>query len=1131
MRAKGLLAQADCFDAAFFNFSPREASLMDPQQRVFLECAWTALEDAGYAPRSCEGAVSVFAGSILSSYLLQNLWPNQALMAEAGTFQAAVGNDPTFLASRVAYHLGLHGASVSVGTACSTSLVAVHLACQSLLTHESDLALAGAVSIHLPLVTGYRYENGSILSPDGHCRPFDADARGTVSSDGVGVVVLKRLDDALRDRDCIQAVIRGSGINNDGSVKVGYTAPGEIGQTRVIAEALAVAGVEPDSIALVETHGAATPLGDPIEAAALLAAFGESGGKHGFCALGSVKSNLGHLDAAAGIAGFMKAALAVRHGEIPPTLHFRRPNPQLRLEESPFYINHELRPMPADRPRRAGVSSFGIGGTNVHVVLEAPPEAEAGVEPARPLEALMLSARTASALDVATARLADHLERHPELDLADVAHTLRRGREFFAHRRVAVCRDRADAVSTLRGRDSQRVLTGVFAGDKRSVSFLFPGLGDHYVGMGWELYCAEPVFRQTVDRCAEHLRGHLEGDIRDFLYPGRGWSTPVLSEPVPAEAGDGKIDLRAMMARSRGGQPSAASADLPAAGQTGIFVTEVALTELLKSWGIVPDAMLGHSIGEFSAAYAAGVFSLPDALEIVAARGQLIQSRVGPGVMMAVPLTERDLLPLLPTGLSLGAVNGTAVCIVSGVEDDVRTLEARLAEREIRGQRLRTTHAYHSRLMEPIVAPLEDLLRKFRLRAPHIPYLSCITGQWITDEEATSPRYWARHLCRTVRFQSGLAKLLSTAGRILLEVGPGQGLTSHATQERSRLSQRDALILPTMRWSYGRESELAVLLRGAGQLWLAGYPVDPARFLGGGQRRRVPLPGYPFERQRYWIDPPAATEPAPGADAPQKTADISRWFYLPRWQPSARPHGPSAGGQVEHWLIFVDEGGIGDDLTGRLRKAGQKVTIVRQGKTFADAGESITINSGESGQYDELAAGLACRGAFPSRVVHLWTYAGAEMKPPSLARFGRCQEVGYHSVMRLLKSLLGESQERALRLEIVTSQLVEVDRADRVVPEKASLRAPTLVAPQEHPGLVCRVLDFDPLPTDAAECAAVGARLYEELRHEANDPVVAYRRGRRWTQAYEPITLAGEPPSPYRTRGVYLLTGGLGGVG
>ncbi|MBY6263490.1 SDR family NAD(P)-dependent oxidoreductase [Azospirillum sp. 412522] len=1131
--AKGVLAEADSFDAGFFGFSPREAALMDPQQRVFLECAWMALEDAGYDSRACPGAIGVFAGSILSMYMLNNLWPNRPVVEAAGAFQLALGNDPTFLATRAAYLLDLKGPAVSVGTACSTSLAAVHLACQSLLSHECDMALAGGVSVHLPLISGYRYEEGGILSPDGHCRPFDAMARGTVSSDGAGAVLLKRLEDAVADGDFVHAVVRGSAMSNDGSDKVGYTAPSVGGQVRVIGEALAMAGVEPGTLALLEAHAAGTRLGDPIEVAALAELFAGGSGPAS-CALGSVKSNIGHVDAAAGVAGLIKTVLALRHRAIPPSLHVATPNPAMTLERTPFYVPAECRPFAGPGPMRAGVSSFGIGGTNVHVVLEEAPPPPPPAFPPRAYELLVLSARSPAALDTAAGRLAGHLERNPGLPLADVANTLRRGRRAFEHRRMLVAGSTAEAAALLRAGDPQRSPAGTAPAERTSVAFLFPGLGDHYAGMGWELYCTEPVFRRTVDECAGLLRRHQDGDIRDFLFPGRDWTAPVLGSVAPATAEGGGIDLRAMLARRKdpAGGTESAPADRPTQGQPGIFVVEYALARLLRSWGIEPDSLIGYSIGEFVAACVAGVVGLPDAIAVVSARARLIEERVAPGAMLAVPLPEAELRPQLPPGVCIGAVNGPRLTVLSGEEAGIALLERHLADSGVSCQRLRSTHAYHSAMLEPIVADLRKLLAGVVLAPPRIPYVSCVTGRWVTDAEATSPAYWANHLCRTVRFQDGLGSLLDTPGRILLEVGPGQSLTSHALAERARRGDRRNPVIPMMRWSYAAQSELAVLLRAVGLLWIAGAPSDPARLLVRGGERRLPLPTYPFERRRHWIDPPVA-----GRDDCGRRAKVEDWFYLPYWKPAAPPSAPpgasDAGG---NWLILCDRLGVGDALAARLRGRGDRVTTVRAGSRYHWEGhwdghwdgEAATLDPRDEDGYRSLVRGLRDAGRMPRTVVHLWSLTGTDGGPPTPSTFADAQDTGFHSLLRLLRSLWSGGQDGPLRLEVVADGLFDVTGHEPLAVEKATLLAPLLVAPQERPGTTCRCIDVDHVPADPA---ALAGRLLDEFATKPDGPALALRRERRWVQAYEPSALPPPASTPLREKGVYLLTGGLGGVG
>ncbi|HEX7239910.1 MAG TPA: type I polyketide synthase, partial [Longimicrobiaceae bacterium] len=647
VRASGMLRDVDLFDAEFFGLSPRDAVFLNPQQRLFLECAWEALETAGYDPGTVPGRVGVFSGAELNGYW-QLLERHPAL--RHATLQIQLGNAPFNVATRTSFLLGLEGPSLNVQTACSSSLVAVHLACQSLLEGESDMVLAGGSAVQVPQEKGYLSEQGGILSPDGACRSYDAEARGTVPGSGVGVVVLKRLEDALADGDTIHAVIRGTAVTNDGAAKIGYSAPSRSGQARAITEALAVAGVEPDEVSYVEGHGSATELGDPIELEALTQAFRARTGRTGFCALGSVKSNVGHLDAAAGVAGLIKTVLALEHGEIPPTLHFERPSPKVDFERSPFFVNARLRPWDMDgAPRRAGVSSFGMGGTNAHVVLEEAPEPEPS-GPSRPLQLLLLSARSAAALEAATDRLARHLREHPEQELADVAHTLRVGRRRFGHRRALVVRGREEAAAALESRDASRIRDAAEEWDERDVVFLFPGLGDHYPQMARGLYEAEPVFREEVDRCAEILLPLLGTDLRGVLFPGE-----APAGQLPGADMGAATDLRRMLGRD-GSDDAAGGLARTELAHPAVFVVEYALARLWTSWGVAPAALLGHSLGEYVAATLAGVFELPDALALVAERARLV-AELPPGAMLAVPMDPARLEPLLGGGVALAAVN------------------------------------------------------------------------------------------------------------------------------------------------------------------------------------------------------------------------------------------------------------------------------------------------------------------------------------------------------------------------------------------------------------------------------------------------------------------------------------------
>lgn len=834
VKAAAVLDDVELFDAVYFGFNPREAEIMDPQHRVFLECALEALENAGYDAENHGGAIGVYAGGSLSTYLM-NIYANRDLTKHVSGFQILIANDKDYLPTRVSYKLNLMGPSVSIQTSCSTSLVSVHMACESLLNGVCDMALAGGVSIKVPQKTGYLYQEGGINSPDGHCRAFDAGAAGTIGGGGVGIVVLKRLRDALTDRDHVHAVIKGSAINNDGALKVGYTAPGIEGQAKVIEEALSIAGVEPETISYVEAHGTGTTLGDPIEIAALTKAFRRRTEKKNFCAVGSVKTNVGHLDAAAGVTGLIKTVLALEHRMIPPSLHFAEPNPKIDFANSPFYVNAGLREWKGGpAPRRAGISSFGIGGTNAHVIVEEAPAPEASGD-SRPWQLLLLSAKTGSALETATTNLAAYLRQHREVRLADVAFTLQVGRKAHDHRRLLLCRDVSEALDALESCDEKRLLTGVQQQHTRPVCFMFSGQGSQHANMARELYQSESTFRGVVDRCAEFLVPHLGVDLRQLLYQ---------------RAGD------------------AAGADSARLKQTffaqaAVFVIEYALTQQWMEWGVRPAAMIGHSIGEYAAACIAGVMSPDEALALVAARGRLMQ-RVPAGAMLAVQLGEREVEPLLGPQLSLAAVNGARLLALSGTLAAVEELERRLDEKGIGYRRLHTSHAFHSEMMEPILSEFLGEVSKVNLKPPRIPYLSNLSGTWVTEAEATDAGYWARHLRQTVRFADGLTELLKEPSYVLLEVGPGQTLATLAKHHPATNAQQS--ILSSLPHPSAPQSVHSHFINTLGQLWLAGVKVNWAGFWGQEQRRRLPLPTYPFERQRYWIEGPQVA-PAPENDS------------------------------------------------------------------------------------------------------------------------------------------------------------------------------------------------------------------------------------------------------------------------
>lgn len=833
VKAGARLENAECFDAGFFGYLPREAEMMDPQHRLFLQCAWEALENAGYDPSQCPGAVGVFGGCGQNSYLLNNLCTNPRTRPLATDFTTMLGNDKDFLAVRVAYKLNLKGPAVTVQTACSTSLVAVVHAWQALQGFQCDVALAGGAAVHAPQVEGYLYREGMILSPDGHCRAFDARAQGTVSGTGVGLVVLKRLADALEAGDQILAVIRGAATNNDGSLKVGFTAPSVEGQAECIATAQTLADVPPDTISYIETHGTGTPLGDPIEIAALTQAFRAQTDKKQFCAIGSLKPSIGHADAAAGVAGLMKLVLALHHKKIPASLHFEEANPKIDFANSPFFVNTQLKDWkPGRTPRRAGVSSFGIGGTNAHCVLEEAPEPiSVTATSSRPVQLLVWSTRNEGTIDEATANLAAHFKGVPDLSLADAAYTLQTGRKAFAHRRALVCRNVSDAQAILSSGDPRRWIQDEARMENPPVVFLFPGQGAQFVRMGEELYRTEPVFRKEVDTCSEYLLPLLGLDLRKTLYPD-----------VADEAA-----ARSRIHETRIAQPA-------------IFTLEYALARLWMSWGVQPAALVGHSIGEYVAAVLAGVFALDEALKLLAMRAQLMQSLPG-GSMLAVKLPAGELEPLLAgKTLSVAAANSPSLTVVSGPTAAIEELRELLSQRKVASKALSTSHAFHSAMIDPILSAFTEQVRKTRRSAPRIPMMSTLTAKWFSAGDAADAEYWSRQMRESVRFVDAMQEVLSDPHRIVLEVGPGQTLTPFVRQHPGKRATQ--LVIGSLHPTQEANQDCQSMLAALGRLWSAGVSVDWTRFSSGESRRRVALPTYPFERIRHWVEPGARSEPA-----------------------------------------------------------------------------------------------------------------------------------------------------------------------------------------------------------------------------------------------------------------------------
>nr|WP_099242309.1 type I polyketide synthase [Pelagimonas phthalicica] len=1104
----------EMFDAEFFGFSPKEAAIMDPQHRQFLETAWEALENAGHVPENFPGQVGVFAGCGMGSYFYFNICSNPDLVESTGMFLLRhTGNDKDFLTTRLSHVLDLHGPSIGVQTACSTSLVATHYAAQALLNGECDMALAGGVTIELSQGRGYLYKENEILSPDGACHAFDHRAKGTVFGSGSGVVVLRRMADAVADGDHIWGVLKSTAVNNDGAQKAGYLAPSVDGQAKAVAEAHALADITADTVDYVECHGTGTYLGDPIEVAALTQAFGESSNKLGHCRIGSVKTNIGHLDTAAGVASMIKATLALHHKQMPPSLGYEAPNPAIDFENSPFRVNDTLTDWQAQgHPRRAGVNSLGVGGTNAHVILEEAPTRVASEESDFPFQILSISGRSKAAMEANAKRMADHLEAHADQDLADIAWTLQNGRRAFEKRRVVVAETHSEAAELLRSDNTRRVHSHT-ALTNPDIAFMFPGGGAQYAGMGRDLYETEPVFAEWMDRGLDHLATLSREDMRAL------W--------LPAEADRVRADeaLR---------QPSL---QLPL-----IMIVEYALAQLWMSWGIEPAALAGHSMGENTAACVAGVMSFEDCIGLVHLRGKLFDT-VPAGGMLSVAMPAEDLRPLLGADLDLGAVNAPELSVASGPQAALDRLEAELKAKDIDAQRIQIDIAAHSRMLDPILEDFRTYLRSITLNPPQVPLTSNRTGALMTAEQATDPDYWVEHLRGTVHFADCIGTL-AKEDRIFLEVGPGKAL--------SALSRQHSDVTPNQVISSLRHPEDAIpddkhMFEVMGRLWALGAEIDWEQIWGEARRVRVPLPTYAFQRSPYFIAPgEAKTDTA--SQYLMRSDDISDWGWKPVWRPrSAQVEvdiADLAEADPQTWLIFRDESGLASGAATQLRAANHQVVEVSVGDSFARLSEDHYLLSPERGRegYDMLLQDLAARGVVPTRIAHFWLVTQDESHRPGSSFFHRVQEQGFYSLMFLAQALAEEGTAKP-HISIFTNSAAKLRDEALPYPAKATIAGPARVIPRELPGVTVSTCDLElpkapqssfwgrakAMASHATSMQALTSRVLEELLAEPADLVAALRKDRRFEAAMKPVKLDDTPK--VASNGTYLITGGFGGIG
>jgi phthiocerol/phenolphthiocerol synthesis type-I polyketide synthase E len=1085
VRSGTRLQDAENFDAKFFGVTRREAEIMDPQQRIFLECAYEAMEHAGLTG---DGArVGLFAGCGMNTYLMQ-LLGNPEVMASAGEYQLMLGNDKDFLATRVAYKLNLRGPAVVIQTACSTSLAAVHLACRSLLSGECDSALAGGVSVMFPQVAGYAYIPGMILSPDGLCRPFDERAKGTVPGKGAGVVVLKRLSDATAASDTIYAVIAGSAWNNDGSRKVGYTAPSVEGQASVIRAAQAAAGVHPDRVGYVEAHGTGTELGDPIEVAALVDVFGTRSAEAAPCLLGSVKANMGHADVAAGVASLLKATLAVHHGVIPPTPHFNRANPALGIEESPFRVSARSARWPEGETERwAGVSSFGIGGTNVHLCLRSAPAEQSDFE-AGTIEGgpwiFPVSAKTSTALDASLRQLAEFVEAPAHLCLSSAAFTLQSGRRHYAHRRAVVAETGEELARMLRKplRNGQRDSYTQHG----KVAFLFPGQGLQYAGMAASLFSVDVSFRTEVEKGLALLPSEIAQEIRRVICGHRAEGEKLSALPTGT-------------------------------AQPLLFLVEYAVAMRWIDLGVRPSLLLGHSLGELTAAAVAGVFSFEDGLKLAAARGKLMQE-MAEGAMLAVSLPVEEASRYLSGDLWVAAENSPKLTIVSGTPSAVRELEHRLSAAKIATVRLHTYRAFHSPHMAEASARFHAVVASVERSVPSVPWLSNVSGTWITPQEAVSPEYWADQMTSRIRFAENAA-VLANDRYFLLEVGPGDALASLVRHYDRSLSAASSLGGPNQ-----RGDDLRSFVEAAARVWESGSGLRWERLPSrrAGRPRKIALPTYPFERERHWVERTqgigTAGSQSPDSNVqrhPAKRSDVGSWFYLPTWQrtPAATQVLRSGSEAVTTWLILEDtrrdERSFGKLLRERLEENGKTVLLLPASLTSRDDLEDFWKEHRDAIAGTKI--GLIC----------CWTLRGVEIE--------------LYAKLLLLLQTAQTARVRFAQAEFLLDEIVEVSGESVEDTQRAVVEGLVRMLPSEFAGLPVRIIDPGLLSLSShvgqAAPAVFDAVASEMTTVPVHGQIVAYRGQTRWQQVWQPLRLESQATSKLRTGGTYVITGGIGGVG
>jgi len=1082
--AKGIMDEAELFDANFFGISPREAELMDPQHRVLMECAWAAMEDAGYVPENYPGNIAIFTSAGMNTYLPFNLMSNPHLLEQVGGFELSIYNDKDFVPTRIAYSMNIKGPAIDIGTACSSSLVSTHLACQHLITYQSDMTIVGGITIHLPQKMGHTHEPGAAYSPDSHCRPFDATPSGLIDGNGAAVIILKRLEDALRDGDKIHAIIKGSAINNDGSDKVGYSAPSVNGQAEVILEAQAAAGIDSSSIQYIEAHGTSTPLGDPIEMAGLTQAFRVSTDQIGFCGIGSVKSNIGHVDKAAGLAGLVKTTLALENELIPPSLNWQKPNPTLQIEKTPFYVVDKPTSWKrSSTPRRAGISSFGVGGTNAHAILEEAPIVKSSPSP-RADQIITLSAKTRPILEAYAKNLAKHLSSNPSLSLADVASTLARGRKVFPHKLAITCSSIEAAMTDLQNYK--------FFEEKNIPNpiFMFTGQGSQYAGMAKELYQEEIIFKNAIDECADFLKKEFDHDIRKILFPA----------PADFEKSNQLLQETSIT-------------------QPCLFSVEYAIAKLFIFWGIKPKAMIGHSLGEYVAATIAGVFSLSDALLLVVKRSQLMQS-MDSGSMLSVSLSVAAVmedLRELNIPLDIAAENAPELSVVSGSKSDVNKYQSILESRGTACSLLKTSHAFHSRMMEPMLSSFENFLKTISLHSPAIPLISNLTGAWLSDQECKSPEYWSKHLRKTVLFSQGIKRLnTEIQNPLYIEIGPGRTL-SQLTQFNLNINLSSSHIIASLPQATEKKSASKFLLENLAKIWLKNQEINWDAFYANENRLKLSLPTYPFERTRYWIEPgkPQNKSQTKDAHLEARQVDPNLWFYTNTWKSIASL--PSSNQDQSSYLIFTQSDLAANPIQSQLISLGHSVTTVCPGSEFLeDDSRNYYADFNNIDHLHQLSTSLQKKGVNFQSIVFIAPKIDEAFNASS-------------SLLNIIKVFGIASASSKLQLKVICSGIFNIFGESNLVPSTATLLGLMKTFRYEFPLMKCALLDID---LKLLSLEAIHPKLMEWICSPNLNLLLALRANQFWMETIEPIDLAAlKSESLLKKNASYFILGGLDGIG